>query len=294
MKSSERQLEMRFCQRWTRGRDVYRPAGEPIRVSEFGIDGISDADSKAFVAAHHYAPNSPPQILSMGLFRKTSFSRSRLVGVCRFSVPMNQRAVPKHTGHAPGNGCELGRLVLLDEVAANGESFFVARALKALATEKPHIHAVVSYCDPVPRYRADGTEFKRGHIGTCYQALNARHVGRAKARTLLMTRDGQVLSERSLSKLRNGERGADYAYRQLLSVGCQARKAGEDIHDYIERAIKSGGLQRTRHPGNLVYSWVIGGRREKRQRQQRLPDALPYPKLKSVAETTMLEVGNAS
>jgi hypothetical protein len=279
MRGAERQQRFEFCQRWTKGREFYRPAGEPIRVTEFGVERISDSESKVFVADHHYAPNSPPQILSMGLFRKTGVRRSRLVGVCRFSVPMNQRAIPKHTGQAPRNGCELGRLVLLDEIAANGESFFVARALKGLAAEKPHIHAVVSYCDPMPRHRADGTAFKRGHIGTCYQALNARHVGRAKPRTLLMTRDGQVISERALSKLRNDESGSAYVYRQLLSAGCQRRKAGEATTDYLERAIKEGGLRKTRHPGNLVYSWAIGGPRNRRTRQQQLPEALPYPKL---------------
>lgn len=270
--------QLSFCQRWTNGRDSYRPAGEPIRASEYHTDLITDAAAKHFIAQHHYATSSPPQVLSVGLFHKRRSAHSRLVGVCRFSVPMNQFAVPKHTGHEASNGCELGRLVLLDEVAANGESFFVSRALKALAVEKPHIHAVVSYCDPLPRTRADGTLFKRGHVGTCYQALNARHVGRAKPRTLVMTRDGQVLSERTLSKLRNDERGSAYAYRQLLRAGCPTRNFGEPTTEYLKRALDEGDLQRVRHPGNLVYSWVIGCRKARRERARRLPDALPYPK----------------
>jgi hypothetical protein len=277
------QVRFDFCQRWTNGRESYRPAGETITVREFGVDIISDADSKDFVARHHYAPNSPPQILSVGLFRRKGVQASELVGVCRFSVPMNQAAVPKHTGQDAAHGCELGRLVLLEEVAANGESYFVSRALRALSEEKPHMRAVVSYCDPVPRYRKDGSEFKRGHIGTCYQALNARHVGRAKARTLTMTNDGDVISERTLSKFRRDERGAEYAYRQLLQAGCPKRKPGEDRGEYLVRAVKEGGLRKLKHPGNLVYTWAIGSPAERRARRLMLPDAIPYPKLHCAA-----------
>lgn len=266
------------CQRWRRGRELYRPAGEPINRREFGIEIIGDTDSKAFIAAHHYAPNSPPQILSVGLFRKNGFGGSRLVGVCRFSVPINQAAVPKHTGQKPGNGCEVGRLVLLDEVEANGESYFVSRAFRVLAEQKPHLKAVVSYCDPIPRFTATGVQYKRGHIGTCYQALNARHVGRAKPRTLLLGPDGRVISERTISKLRGGERGAAYAYRQLLDAGCPIKNPREDINQYLVRAIAEGGLRQIRHPGNLVYSWVLGSRTERQRRRQQLPAAVSYPK----------------
>lgn len=270
--------QLSLCQRWKRGREYYRPGRETIRVREYGIDIVSDRKARHFIAEHHYAPNSPPQTLSVGLFRKVGVTESRLVGIARFSVPMNQHAVPKHTGQEPGHGCELGRLVLLDEVPGNGESYFLARAMRVLRQERPNIRAVVSYCDPVARYRQDGTLFKRGHIGICYQALNARHVGRAKPRTLLMTRSGHVLSERSVSKFKHRERGEAYAYRQLLKAGCPERNLGEDREVYLERALREGGVVRQRHPGNLVYCWAVGSARDRKVARSRMPPAQIYPK----------------
>lgn len=270
--------QLALCQRWRERRERYRPAGERIIPSRFGVDVVSDRTATAFIAAHHYATSSPPQILSVGLFEAHGVRGPRLVGVCRFSVPMSQRAIPSRTGQEAGSGCELGRLVLLDEVAGNGESFFVSRAFRLLASEKPHIRTVLSYSDPVPRYRRDGTLWKPGHIGCVYQALNARFVGRSAARTLLMTDEGTVVSERALSKIRNDERGARYAYEQLRQLGAPARGALETGREYVERVTALDLFRRLRHPGNLAYTWALGSRSTRRLVERSMPPALPYPK----------------
>jgi len=86
--------------------------------------------------------------LSVGLF---DAQRAELVGVVVFGVPMNQRVVPARLGVPASEGVELSRLVLLDHIPGNAESWFVARAFRALREEKPEVRGVVSYCDPVPR-----------------------------------------------------------------------------------------------------------------------------------------------
>jgi len=67
---------------------------------------------------------------------------------------------------------ELGRLVLGDEVPANGESWFVGQVFRQAALAG--VRGVVSFSDPMPRAAADGTTITPGpYVGTIYQALNA-------------------------------------------------------------------------------------------------------------------------
>ncbi len=270
--------QLPLCQRWRERRDRYRPDGERIEPSRYGVDVISDKAAAAFVAEHHYAPNVPPQVLSVGLFDAHAIGAPRLAGVCVFSVSMNQRAIPARAGQPANRGCELGRLVLLDEVPSNGESWFVSRAFRLLRQEKPHLVAVVSYSDPLPRRRSDGSLFKVGHIGTVYQALGARFVGRSSPRTLLIAHNGTVVSERSLSKLRNDERGAGYAYDQLRALGAPAIETRESGAAYVARVTSLPVFRRVAHPGNFTYVWGVGTRRERQAVAAGMPPALPYPK----------------
>jgi hypothetical protein len=135
---------------------------------------------------------------------------------------MNQQVIPAHTGLAPAAGAELGRFVCLDSVLFNGESWFLPRAFALLAAEKD-VAGVVSYADPLERRTAAGVVYKRQHWGTIYQATNALFVGRSSPRRLLLAPSGQVVSERSLSKIRQEERGWRYASAQLMAAGAPPR-----------------------------------------------------------------------
>jgi hypothetical protein len=242
------------------------------------VDVIGDGVAAAYIAANHYARSAPPQILSVGLFDTNGIGPASICGVCRFSVPMSQAAIPARTGQPPEHGCELGRLVLDESVPGNGESWFVARAFRLLLQEKPHIRAVISYSDPEPRYRADSSVVKRGHIGVVYQALNAFYLGRSAPRTLLMANDGTVVSERAMSKLRNDERGAGYVYEQLRRLGAPPVARGESGREYLTRVAALPIFRRLRHPGNLTYAWALGSRDDRRIVERGMPRALPYPK----------------
>ena len=235
-----------FAQRWRDRREYRRPAEERIVPAEFGVEILRDRDAKAFVTQHHYSGSYPAARLAVGLMRRTGVDQSRLVGVCVFGVPMNERSVPRYIGVEPNRGVELSRLVLLDEVLSDGESWFVARAMSMLRAEKPEVAGVVSYADPTERWDADGNRCKPGHIGVIYQALNFGYFGRGCARTLVLSRDGRVVSQRALSKIRNEERGIDQHYLSINSIEEVARA-------WVDRALRSDAFVRLKRPGNHVY-----------------------------------------
>lgn len=274
-------------QRWRNRRESYRPAGEPINTRFYGVDLIAECDAKGFVQQHHFAGTYPAARVRVGLFRLHPARKAELVGVAVFSQPMTQALIPHWTGLEPARGIELGRMVLTDDVPANGESYLIGRAFRLLAQELPQIHAIVSFSDPMQRVTEAGHKVTPGHAGVVWQATNARHVGRSKARQLIFDRAGRVVSERALAKLRNGERGAGYVYDQLMAAGAPARRSGEADSDYVPRALAEGPFRRVRHPGNLAYVWasltapqgVTAGFRP----------ALQYPKARDVVVKMCLE-----
>ncbi|WP_200340408.1 hypothetical protein [Rhodovibrio sodomensis] len=240
---------------------------------------LSESDAKAFVGQHHYSHSYPAARFRAGLVSHHWGRRARLEGVAVFSQPMNQLAGPRHAGLPPARVVELGRFVLLDETAANAETFFLARAFAELRVALPKVGACLAYSDPVPRASLGGEIVFPGHYGCIYQAASGgAYLGRATARTLLLTPDGRVVSARTLSKLRNDERGAAYAYRQLRDAGAPARRPGEDGAAYLDRALADGGFRRQRHPGNHLYLFPVGGPAARRRLAREIGRGHPYPK----------------
>ena len=256
------------CQRWRERRDSYRPAGEPIDPTRYGVEVVQERDARRFVVAHHYSGSFVAARLSVVLYRARAWITPELVGVAVFSVPAGPTVLARWFGDTPA--VELGRLVLLDDVPANGETWFVARAFRALRRALPDVRGVLSFSDPMQRVSRDGRVVVPGHIGTIYQALNGAHLGRSTPRTLILAPDSSVLSERALSKLRTGDRGADYTYDLLRRWGAPGRRLNEPGADYVRRALADHEtFRRVRHPGNLAYGWRLD--------KARL-ESLPYPK----------------
>ena len=267
-----------LCQRWRDRRGTYRPGGEPIDPRRFGVEAIDRATAKRFVCQHHYSGSFPAALVCVGLHEARPFTAAKLVGVAVFSQPMSQHAVPKWTNQRPEHGVELGRFVLLDHVQANGETWMLARALGVLRAERPQVRAVISYSDPMERVGDDGTVTCPGHVGTIYQAASAHHAGRTRPSTLILDRHGRAVSARTMSKVRNGDRGAAGAYRTLLAHGAPARRPMESDRDYAARAIAEGPFRRVRHPGNLAYSFPVGGKGQRRAVRAAFPPGRPYVK----------------
>jgi hypothetical protein len=263
-------------QRWRHRQDRYRPEGEVIDPSKYGVELLdSDKVAKAFVLAHHYAGSYPAARRRVGLYRSQGrHVAPELVGVAVFSVSSQKAALPYWTGTAAG--VELGRFVLLDDVPGMGETWFLSRAFRCLQAELPEVRAVLAYSDPLPRQRADGVQITPGHIGLIYQGHNAHHGGRGRADTLLLDRDGRTVSARALSKLRKGERGAEGVYEDLVARGAPERLEGESGASYVSRIRAAGCFRAVRHPGNWVYMWAVGAERE--QTRAGFRQAQPYPR----------------
>lgn len=238
------------CQRWSERRERYRPSGERIDPSRYTVAISEQSPARAFVETHHYSGSWVAARLSVGLYQDRGPVWSpELVGVCVFSVPMQPAAL---TAHLAGPGVELGRLVLLDEVPGNGESWFVARAFRLLRSELG-LCRVLSYSDPLRRVREDGSEVCPGHIGIVYQALNATYRGRSSARWLHLDRVGRTISGRALGKIRAQDRGCVAAERDLVARGAPARVWGEEPAAWLARVLPT--FRRVYHPGNHVYTW---------------------------------------
>jgi hypothetical protein len=235
--------------RWNRRAQRFVAPHERMDPSCYTVRVISVADARAFVEDHHYSGNMPAARLSVGLIRE-----GRIVGVAVFSHPMNDAVLTKYLGTR--EGCELGRFVLLDSEGFNAETWFLARCFRALRVEKPDLRGVVSFSDPMERRDPQSDALlKRAHFGTIYRAANASFQGRSSARHLLIAPDGSVVNARALSKIRNGERGRDYAERNMIAAGVPERSAEETPRAWLERVAPL--LTRVYHPGNLAFTFAL-------------------------------------
>lgn len=255
-------------QRWRERRSLFRPA-EPINPRAYDVALIpGDATARTFVQTHHYSGSYPAARVRCGLYH-----RGDLAGVAVFSVPIHPAVVSGVFGPlAPARAVELGRFVLLDEVPGNGETWFLARCFALL--RRLGFAAVISHADPTARTTEDNREVFPGHVGTIYQAFNARYVGRSQARTLKLLPDATVLSDRTHQKMRAGERGWQAGAHRLIAFGADPIAADAD------QPARIAWLQRwtarltrpLRHPGTHKYVWTLA-----RDAEVTLP-ALRYPK----------------
>jgi hypothetical protein len=237
-----------LAKRWTDRAQRWIAPGALFDPRRCSVDVVDrQAISRPFIERHHYAGTFPAERLSIGLFGR----RAELVGLAVFSVPASNASLAKWTGMGHDAACELGRFVCTPDVAYNGETWFLARATKLLASEK-QIRAIVSFADPV-EWRAGAEIVKPEHWGTIYQASNALHAGRCGPRSELVGVDGRPVSARALSKLRKMEKGWEYAARQLLTLGAPARAFAEHPRDWLRRVRCAPGFACVRRPGNLAY-----------------------------------------
>jgi hypothetical protein len=178
--------------------------------------------------------------------------------------------VGPYWGLVPGQATEsveLGRFVLLDSVAGNGESWFLGQCYRVL--KHLGLRGVLSFSDPVPRARADGEINFPGHLGTIYQAHNGVYLGRGTARTLMLLPDGTVFSDRAIQKIRQQEQGWQYACETLVAFGASP------VYRLETQAWLKCWLpaicRKLRHPGNYKYGWSL-------YNALMLPETLAYPK----------------
>jgi hypothetical protein len=178
---------------------------------------------------HHYSRSFPSGGLCIGLFRKVGLVPSQLVGVAVFSHPSNEATLPAYLPGISGTpGVELGRFVLLQSEPRNTESWFIARAFELRRQTLCGVMAVISFSDPMPRSKLNGTEFMPGHVGTIYQATNGLYLGRSSARTIMAacSTTARSPSSSATSAARTGSPHNSSTWAADRGVWVRARRAG--------------------------------------------------------------------
>jgi hypothetical protein len=258
-----------FTQRWTkRGRPRFLLKNNLFDPRGFEILPIDERTAKDYCIKFHYSKSYPAARRRFGLFDKNQLLR----GVAVFSHPMSESVLSPFGGQAR-ESVELGRLIIDDgeDVGFNCESYFVASCFRILRQEG--FRGVISFADDFQRDDLEGKTVFAGHLGIIYGACGGIYTGRAGANTLYLLPDGRVFSRRAISKIRNGESGAEYAAARLESFGADPLPDSADsrriwLQFWLEKLTR-----KLRHPGNHRYLFAL-------QKSIKLPAGLPYPKIK--------------
>ncbi|MCE7011702.1 hypothetical protein LWC34_54155 [Kibdelosporangium philippinense] len=270
-----------YTQRWRNGTHRWRTAAGPaFKPDRYDVSEMDSKTAEEFCLRHHYSAAWPATKYRFGLFDVHAYE-PQLVGVAALGIPMSNQVLtnPFPTLVPNEESLELSRLVLLDSVAMNGESWFCARVFARAAEHG--VRGLVSFADPVPRWRtAEGrTEMiKPGHLGIVYQALNFDYLGRSTSRTLTVLPDATVLTARSQAKVTGGERGRNGVVARLVALGAAPPRPDEVLAQWLATALRAIGARRQRHPGNHRYAIRLGRTRGERTRTTIGMATGPYPK----------------
>lgn len=290
-----------WCQRWRHGQHSWRHRSEGgFDAARYAVGALAHAPAKAFVLDHHYSGTWCNDRLRYGLFDLTVgqadcppqrwVEGAALVGVAVLGVPAQPRVLTNVFPElAPYyETLELSRLVLLDEVPANAETWALARAFRLAADTG--LRGVVSFSDPMPRdrlVRDPGTGDTRlvrvspGHTGTVYQAGpmgGAVYTGTSTPQRAWRVRaTGEILNSRALEKVPAGDVGAAAVQRRLVALGARAPRDGEDPRVWLREAC-AAVADRVVAPGKHRYAFRVARSSAERTRVTMALPALPYPK----------------
>ncbi|HET9144025.1 hypothetical protein [Actinophytocola sp.] len=274
-------VSVTHTQRWAQQSPRWRPAYEGgFDPNRYQVMELDEPATAAFIAAHHYAPALPSTTYRYGMLDHAG-TGPRLVGVATLGVPMHKSVlttvfptlVPYY------EALDFNRLVLLDQVPSNGESWFCGQMLRHAAAQHG-VRGVVTFADPVPRWRIRSGRhelIKPGHVGIVYQALGFDALGRSTPRSLILLPDATALTARSVAKVTGGERGAGGVIARLMAFGAPPPEPGCDVRVWLDIALRCVGARRIRHPGNHRYAVRIGTRAQRTRTVIALP-ARAYPK----------------
>jgi len=219
----------------------------------------------------------PSVRFAYGLIDTAPPPAGQLVGVLTLGIPTQVAVLTSVFSRLTPyeESLEMNRLVLLDDVPANAETWAQARTFRLAAARG--VRGIVAHSDPEPRTRLTDHGLELifpGHYGTIYQAKGMDYLGKTRPRRLTMLPDGSVLHDRAMSKVRNGERGRGGVERRLVALGARPREAGEPGRAWLDEALHAVGARVAHHGGNHRYAAWIGPRTGRRL----TATSYPYPK----------------
>lgn len=196
---------------------------------------VSLKEIKNFVEEYHYSKNVNGVKVShcFGLFENSV----ELVGAVIFG-PLSTTAWKRY-GEKESDVVELRRLVCLDHLPRNTESWLIAKCIKKLKKFRKY-KVCVSYADPY-----------HGHLGYIYQASNWKYLGQTSPDIMLKTPDGKLYHSRSLRVKYKGD------YKPFVKK--------------LREMQETGLLQEVKVPGKHIYTYCLNGKQT--------PTLIPYPKL---------------
>lgn len=206
------------------------------------------SDVRSFIEANHYSGSINGCKVSLAF---ALYEAGELVGAALFGALST--TAWKRYGKSEAEVVELRRLVCLDRMPRNTESWFIAQCLRKLKKATSY-RVCVSYADP-----------HHGHVGIIYQAANWSYEGTTPADTAFRTPDGRTYHSRALRTKYKGE------YKPFV-------KRLRDLQE-------NGLLEEIHLPGKHIYTYLLRGRQP--------PTQNPYPKSSSTrppeikAETTV-------
>ncbi len=150
------------------------------------IRPVGFTDCRDFMIANHYAKGMANTcIQAYGLY-----DGSLLIGAAAFNSGCSENARADVFGPARKSAvAELHRLCILDVTPKNAESWFLARCFRRLKADRPNLKAIKTFSDPT-----------FGHVGTIYQASNARFYGQSNPETFYLDQDGRLRHRRQCGR----------------------------------------------------------------------------------------------
>jgi hypothetical protein len=184
--------------------DLFTEANKTSAFADYAVAAIPSSIGKKFIIKHHYSKGVHNGPMCFGLLKN-----GELVGVCAFAAPSSENVRASLFGEEYKDSVtELHRLVLLDEVPKNAESFFIVRALRELKKQRPYYKAVVSFADPT-----------QNHLGIIYQATNALFCGQSAPAVFYLDENNRLRHPRQNGKNITAEIAREYGWRPTKREG---------------------------------------------------------------------------
>jgi len=189
------------------------------------------------IVKHHYTHKCPSIKYSFGMFYG-----HRLVGACTYGTTFKNNVKGICGDEYADNVLELTRLVLLDFVEHNAESWFISKTLTYLR-QHTDTKILISYADSA-----------FGHNGTIYQATNWIYSGKS-VHNHYRLEDGTIVHSRSTYDHKKGETMQDFWDKHPNAISVKSKP-------------------------KFRYVYLLGkNRQEKRELKSKYMWAdLPYPK----------------